>query len=350
MARPLRECALFAGAGGGLLAGRLLGWQTVRAVELNPYRRQVLLRRQWDGLLDVFPIWDDIGTFDGRPWRGAVDLLTAGFPCQPFSQAGRRRGADDPKNQWPGTSRIIREVEPPLAFLENTPGLLADRYFGAILGELAESGYDTWWDCVPASSFGANHQRDRLWILAVRRGSSDAHSHLVRIKRQWTGQQPGEPWSAELGDDGETWTVANRDGGRQPGKPAGDTVRSCVHRDADQVGLDRSAEGGEAEARTIAHSCRAGCDASNAHGQRLDRWRTDEEAQEPSGLGTTQGAGDWWSPQSRVPLVAHGVASRVERIASTGDGQVPVVAAGAFIHLALVALEALEDGDHRGGQ
>lgn len=337
MARPLRECALFAGAGGGLLAGRLLGWQTVCAVELNPYRRQVLLRRQWDGLLDVFPIWDDIGTFDGRSWRGAVDLISAGFPCQPFSQAGKRRGADDPKNQWPGTSRIIRQVEPPLAFLENTPGLLADAYFGTILGELAESGYDTLWDCIPASAFGANHQRDRIWTLAVRRGSSDAHRHLVRIKRQWTGQQPGEPWSPELGDDGEAWTVAHRDGGRKPGQPAGD---------GSQGALDEQHRGDVVRSRLRrgTNNCRAGRDAPDPHGQRLDRRWVDEEAEESSGLGTAQGEGHWWSPESRVPLVAHGVAQRVERIASTGDGQVPVVAAGAFIHLALVALEALDDG------
>ena len=86
----LNELALFAGGGGGLLASRLLGWNTVCAVEINPYRQAVLLARQADGALDPFPIWDDVRSFDGRPWRGLVDIVTAGFPCQPFSVAGKR--------------------------------------------------------------------------------------------------------------------------------------------------------------------------------------------------------------------------------------------------------------------
>ena len=78
----MNELALFAGAGGGLLASRLLGWRTVGAVELDGYCREILLRRQADGMLDLFPVWDDIRSFDGRPWRGKVDCVTAGFPCQ----------------------------------------------------------------------------------------------------------------------------------------------------------------------------------------------------------------------------------------------------------------------------
>jgi DNA (cytosine-5)-methyltransferase 1 len=106
----LNELALFAGAGGGLLASRLLGWQTVCAVELEPYCREVVLRRQRDGLLDLFPIWDDVRTFDGRPWRGVVDIVSAGFPCQPFSVAGQRHGKNDERNLWPDTARLLGEV------------------------------------------------------------------------------------------------------------------------------------------------------------------------------------------------------------------------------------------------
>lgn len=91
----MNELALFTGTGGGLLGSRLLGWTPVCAVEKESYCREVLLRRQRDGLLDLFPIWDDIRTFDGSPWRGAVDIVTAGFPCQPFSAAGTRRGELD---------------------------------------------------------------------------------------------------------------------------------------------------------------------------------------------------------------------------------------------------------------
>ena len=163
----MNELCLFAGAGGGSIASKwLLGWDTVCYVEWDKYCQQVLQARIRDGLLDDAPIWDDVRTFDGRPWRGCVDIITAGFPCQPFSVAGKRKGADDERNMWPDTIRIIREVQPRYAFLENVPGLLVSGYFGRVLGDLAASGYDIRWRCLSAAEVGAPHRRDRLWIVA----------------------------------------------------------------------------------------------------------------------------------------------------------------------------------------
>ena len=85
----MNELALFAGAGGGILGGRLLGWRTICAVEIDPYARDVLLARQNDGCLPPFPVWDDVRTFDGRPWRGVVDVVSCGFPCQDISSEGK---------------------------------------------------------------------------------------------------------------------------------------------------------------------------------------------------------------------------------------------------------------------
>jgi hypothetical protein len=90
------ELALFAGAGGGVLAGHLLGWRTVCAVELNAYCRRVLLNRQRDGLLDPFPIWDDIHTFDGRPWRGHIEVITGGL-----ASVCLRGKQSEPAYRWP---------------------------------------------------------------------------------------------------------------------------------------------------------------------------------------------------------------------------------------------------------
>ena len=84
----MNELALFAGAGGGILGGKLLGWRTVCAVEWEAYPASVLCARQNDGLLPPFPVWDDIQTFDGKPWRGIVDVISGGFPCQDLSVAG----------------------------------------------------------------------------------------------------------------------------------------------------------------------------------------------------------------------------------------------------------------------
>jgi len=88
----MNELALFAGAGGGILGGHLLGWRTVCAVEWEPYPASVLCARQNDKILPTFPIWDDVQTFDGKPWRGIVDVVSGGFPCQDISSAGRGGG------------------------------------------------------------------------------------------------------------------------------------------------------------------------------------------------------------------------------------------------------------------
>jgi len=117
----VNELALFAGAGGGILAGHLLGWRTVCAVEIEDYPRRVLLQRQADGLLPRFPIWDDICTFDGKPWAGKVDVVTGGFPCQDISAAGKGKGLDGERSGlWGEMARVICEVRPRYAFIENS--------------------------------------------------------------------------------------------------------------------------------------------------------------------------------------------------------------------------------------
>jgi DNA (cytosine-5)-methyltransferase 1 len=178
----VNELALFAGAGGGILGGKLLGWRTVGAVEIDPYCREILLRRQEEGILEPFPIWDEIRTFDGAAWSGCVDVITAGFPCQPFSTAGKRKGETDNRNMWPETIRVIREVGPKWCLLENVAGLLAHRYYGTILGELAEAGYDAEWIVLGADDAGAPHRRKRVWIVAK---SASIRLERTESKRFW---------------------------------------------------------------------------------------------------------------------------------------------------------------------
>ena len=165
----MRELSLFTGAGGGVYASRLLGHTVVAYVEKDQYCQRVIKARISDGTFDDAPVFDDVRTFDGYAWRGKIDLLTGGFPCQPFSVAGKARAAADPRNMWPETVRIIRECRPALAFLENVPGLLSKRhgYFRTILRDLAEAGYDAVWDTFSAAEAGAPHIRKRLFILAA---------------------------------------------------------------------------------------------------------------------------------------------------------------------------------------
>ena len=162
----LNELALFAGAGGGILGGKMLGWRTVCAVEWEAYPASVLVARQNDGTLPAFPIWDDVQTFDGRPWRGRVDVVSGGFPCQDISCAGKGAGIEGERSSmWTHMARIIGEVRPRYAYVENSP-MLVGRGLTTVLSDLAEMGYDAKWGIMGAHHVAAPHKRDRIWIVA----------------------------------------------------------------------------------------------------------------------------------------------------------------------------------------
>jgi DNA (cytosine-5)-methyltransferase 1 len=183
----MNELALFAGAGGGILGGKLLGWRTVCAVEWERYPASVLCARQNDGFLPPFPIWDDVQTFDGKPWQGIVDVVSGGFPCQDISAAGKGAGIEGARSgMWTHMARIISEVQPRYAFVENSP-MLTSRGLGTVLADLAKMGFDAKWGVLGAADVGANHQRDRIWIKAER-NNYVSHAQLHRIRR-WEQQQ-----------------------------------------------------------------------------------------------------------------------------------------------------------------
>lgn len=141
----LNELSLFTGAGGGALGSKLLGHELVGYVEFNPYCQDVIASHIRRGHLDTAPIFGDVRAFASRyaeGFAGRVDLVSAGFPCQPFSVAGRGAAEDDHRNMWPATEAVVRVVRPPIVFLENVPGLVTKRYFGRVLGDLAALGFD----------------------------------------------------------------------------------------------------------------------------------------------------------------------------------------------------------------
>jgi len=182
----MNELALFAGAGGGILGGHLLGWRTVCAVEWEAYPASVLVARQNDKILPPFPIWDDVQTFDGKPWRGIVDVVSGGFPCQDISAAGGGAGIDGEKSgMWREMARIIGEVRPRFVFVENSP-MLTSRGLGTVLRDLAKMGYDAEWGVLGAADVGANHQRDRIWIVAKQR---NILSYTEHDRVRWGKQQ-----------------------------------------------------------------------------------------------------------------------------------------------------------------
>lgn len=166
----MRELALFAGGGGGILGGKILGWRTVCAVEIDPDARSVLLDRQRDEMLPPFPIWDDVRTFDGRGWAGEIDVVTAGFPCQGISLAGKGEGLEDSRSAlWTHAARIIDEVGPGFVLIENASSLRS-RGLWQVLEDLARMGLDAEWGTFTACAVGAPHVRRRLFLLAYANG------------------------------------------------------------------------------------------------------------------------------------------------------------------------------------
>jgi len=262
----LNELALFAGAGGGILAGHLLGWRTVCAVEWEPYAACVLAARQNDGILPPFPIWDDIQTFDGRPWRGIVDVVSGGFPCQDISAAGRGDGLEGERSGlWREMARVVGEVRPRYVYIENSPMLTA-RGGARVIADLTSLGYDAQWDVMGAADVGAPHQRDRIWIVAYSNGMRELQPQgFEQDQWRWVGdssQQMADPYGSHLErggekDDSERWQESGR-------------------------------------------YARLAC-------------RT-----------------KWWEVEPNVGRVVDGMAARVDRLKAIGNGQVPRVAATAF--------------------
>ena len=224
MALALSPSGLPAGSGDGCLFGLSLcsgaggldlglhlavpGYRAVGYVERDAYAAAVLVARMEDAALAPAPVWDDIATFDGRPWRGAVDIVTAGYPCTPFSVAGRRRGDADPRHLWPHVARIIWECEPPFVLLENVAHHLR-LGFPEVAGGLVGLGYRLAAGLFTAAEVGAPHRRERLFVLAHRERDDLADPARLLGQAVERGQQNRD--AALLADaDGERRLQAQR--------------------------------------------------------------------------------------------------------------------------------------------
>jgi DNA (cytosine-5)-methyltransferase 1 len=302
----MNELHLFAGAGGGILGGMLLGHTCVCAVEIEEYPRKVLLQRQHDGILPKFPIWDDVSTFDGKPWRGRVDIIAGGFPCQDISTAGTGAGIDGERSGlWREMARVIDEVQPSYVFVENSPALTS-RGLGVVLGDLAQMGYHARWGVLGAVDVGAPHKRERIWVLA-----GFPSSNKKRRNRGAT-EQGAKRRQVVTRDDRMADTMRNRPQRQRQDR----TIKG-------PLGL-RCGAGGNQEQNILADSenqrdvRRLGSMGAVKKGNGLARGSEED------------GLGEWWATEPNVGRVAHGVAARVDRLKAIGNGQVPAVAALAW--------------------
>lgn len=292
----MNELHLFAGAGGGILGGMLLGHTCVCAVEIESYPRKVLLQRQRDGILPRFPIWDDITTFDGKPWRGKVDIVCGGFPCQDISAAGKGAGINGERSGlWREMARIIGEVRPAYVLVENSP-MLVVRGLSRVIGDLTALGYDCRWGVVGAVDAGAPHKRDRIWIVA--------HSKDERCME--------------------------RSGSSEKGKSFKEWSKVFLQQKIEYKGDDFKPGG-------------MGCSISKGSTYFLGCAEQQTEITNDTEYETIESC-RWWETEPDVGRVANGVASRVDRLKAIGNGQVPAVVTRAWKTLrAPLARQQAED-------
>lgn len=286
--------SLFAGIGGMDLglerAGMTCKWQ----VEIDGYCRQVLAKH-----------WPDVKRYEDVRTVGAhnlepVDLICGGFPCQDVSVAGKRAGLDGERSGlWFEFARIIRELRPRYALVENVPGLLADG-MGRVLGELAEIGYDAEWDCIPAAAVGAPHLRDRVFIVA--------HTDSERRAWRW-GAMERDAGNADesRARQGQAHDVADPKRNGRVARRTGDAAQGPRGRESDRSG----------EWATLADSDLPRLEGRGEHRHGAREW--------PAWSSGEPYTGDW-SFEPRVGRVASGVPQRVDRLRGLGNAVVPQVA------------------------
>jgi DNA (cytosine-5)-methyltransferase 1 len=245
--------------------------------------------RQNDGCLAPFPIWDDVRTFDGGPWRGRVDVISGGFPCQDVSIAGKGAGIDGERSGlWGEMARIVGEVRPRFVFVENSP-ILVRRGLARVLGDLSSLGYASTWGTLGASDAGAPHHRQRIWILGV----DETEDRTI-----WERCACCDEWWCNLHEqhahDCDCPSVEDWDGDVDP------YISTC---------------------REVADTGGQGLQVPKQ--ENVPRPKRVQE-------GRTIAERSWWSTEPDVGRVAHGVAARVDRLRALGNGQVPSVAALAW--------------------
>jgi DNA (cytosine-5)-methyltransferase 1 len=196
----VKHGSLFSGIGGFDLAAEWMGWENVFHCEWNDFGKKVL-NYYWPKAIS----YHDITKTDFTIHRGQIDILTGGFPCQPYSAAGKRKGKEDDRHLWPEMLRVIREVQPKWIVGENVLGLVnwnGGLVFEEVCTDLEAEGYEVQPYVLPAASVGAPHRRDRVWFVAYSNRSNDLRD---------TGEHEGESEEKRLSERDEVWESGESD-------------------------------------------------------------------------------------------------------------------------------------------
>jgi DNA (cytosine-5)-methyltransferase 1 len=294
---------LFSGIGGFSLGLEWAGMETIAMCEKDKFCRQVLAKH-WPDIT----IHEDIRKLDGREYKNAVDVVCGGFPCQPFSVAGKQLGKEDDRHLWPEMLRVIKESAPTWVIGENVSGFVSMALDDVCL-DLEAEGYEVQSFIIPACAVEAHHRRDRCWIVAYsdendrrRRGSTLSQERHTRMEHRSGGQGQPIEGSAEVMANANELRLEEH-GHREPENARQGSESLADSNDTRAQGSEKSRSHGE-----------IGKEPNDQHLERCGRSSIE--------LSNTQGQ-TFWLPEPNVGRVAHGVPNRVDRIKSLGNAVVP---------------------------
>jgi len=299
---------LFSGIGGFSLGAEANGIPTVAFVEKDPFCQKVL-RKHWSNA----PIISDIRTVKGEDYEtDGVTIVSGGFPCQPFSQAGKRKGTDDDRYLWDETLRVVTETKPRWFIGENVDGLV-NIQDGMVLrqvqDDLEKEGFQVQCLVIPGSSIGAWHQRKRVWIIG-----HNVSNTIGELSDGCSG-------TTRLSPEKQEWMVSHSQ--EYKDKVWGETKR------CDQQTGSRG-------------------DVSNTNGERLQghgvQTNMEVEERQVGSIGSTQEQYTWWQTESKLRGVPHGISyeldkDRANRIKALGNSIVPQIAYQLFKSIVTVTKE-----------
>jgi DNA (cytosine-5)-methyltransferase 1 len=323
-------CAGYGGIDLGLKRA-VPGLRTIAFSEIEAFACANLVAKMEAGQLDPAPIWTNVKTFPWEQFRGKVDILSGGYPCQPFSAAGKRLGKNDPRHLWPWIADGIRICQPGMCFFENVEGHIT-LGLREVIGELEESGYRTTWGIFSASEVGAPHQRKRIFVLAHRIGERGLLPH------QWN--ESGEQLPIRDGEARRTWPS-------RPGQPQHEWEPPRVVGNTTQLQRDGGDHNGKDSKRSEAVS-----ESRNTSWQSVGDTEGQRGGKGGNPLGTGEGFGpawpnrgvdQWGQTEPTLGRDADGVAggvdyaelcvscdNRTDELRLLGNGVVPATAEHAF--------------------
>lgn len=290
----LRVLDLFSGIGGFSLGLERAGMRTVAFCEIDPYCRRVLAKH-WPGV----PIHEDIRALDGR--AVAADVVCGGFPCQPFSHAGKRRGAADDRHLWPEMRRVIAEVRPAWVVGENVVGIIGME-LDTVLSDLEALGYACRTFVVPAAAVDAPHLRRRVWVVARDANGNGESTLSEHAKASWVSRDV-------------SYAVGIRPDSRAASADGGEHV-------PDELGLGASGEEGR---ENVESGIGGGGDVGDAVRQGLQGSGPQSVGANGQQSGRPTAPASRWLPEPAVGRVAHGIPHGVDRLRALGNAVVPQI-------------------------